>query len=191
MNPAMAALASLPGLDLPGLALIGLTGAFGLGLILTHAAIAKLRHRAVLAGVVANYRLVPEVLVGPVAHALPLVELALGLALLAGGQRLAVAPAALLMLVFAGAMAINLRRGRSHIDCGCGGPQLRQTLSWALVWRNVALAAIVSLRLLPSAPASVFDLGTAIAGGAALFLTTLLFNAIGTLTASPLALRRS
>jgi hypothetical protein len=186
LNLEMDSLAGLPGLGLAGLA-----GAFAVGLIFTQAAIAKLRHHAELAGVVANYRLLPEPLVAPIAAALPLVELALGLALLAGGLRLAVAPAALLLLVFAAAIAINLRRGRSHIDCGCGGPQLRQTLSWGLVGRNLALTALVSLRLLPAPAASGVDLATAIAGGAALFLVTLLFNAIGTLCASPLALRRS
>jgi hypothetical protein len=37
-------------------------------------------------------------------------------------------------------MAVNLRRGRGHIDCGCGHAELRQPLNWLLVFRNIALA---------------------------------------------------
>lgn len=186
MTPALAS-----GVASPGLSVIGLAGALGVGMIFAHAGLGKVRHRDVMAGIVANYRILPEPLVLPVATMLPFVELMLGLALLAGGQRMAVLPAAALLLVFAGAMAINIRRGRGHIDCGCGRSQLRQPLGWPLVWRNLGLAAIVSLRMLPVPAASGLDLATAIVGGASLFLITLLFNAIGTLFASPLAPRRS
>ncbi|GAA0303373.1 hypothetical protein GCM10009087_11490 [Sphingomonas oligophenolica] len=186
MNAALATVTAMPGLGV-----IGLAGALGVGMIFTHAGISKLQHKELLAGIVANYRLLPEPLVAPVARVLPLVELALGLALLADGQRAAVLPAALLLLAFAGAMAINIRRGRTHIDCGCGRSQLRQTVSWPLVWRNLALVALVLPRLLPAPGTSGLDLATAIAGGAGLFLTTLLFNAIGSLSASPLTAKRS
>lgn len=180
-----------PGALTLGYGVIGLAGALCVGLVFTHAGLVKLQHRQLMPGIVANYRLLPEALVGIVARALPVVELAIGLALLAGGLRLAVLPAALLLIVFAGAMAINLRRGRSHIDCGCGRSDLRETLRWSLVSRNLALAAIVLTRLVPSAPASPLDLVAAIAGGLGMFLITLLFNAIGALAASPLAAKRS
>ena len=186
MNAALATMTAVPGLGV-----VGLAGALGVGMIFTHAGISKLRHRELMAGIVANYRLLPEPLVVPVARALPVVELTLGLALLAGGQRVAVLPAALLLLLFAAAMAINVRRGRTHIDCGCGRSQLRQTVSWPLVWRNLVLAALVLPRLLPAPGTSGLDLATAIVGGASLFLMILLFNAIGSLAASPLAAKRS
>jgi len=184
-------IALTPGVFTPGLGVIGLAGALGVGMVFAHAGLVKLQHRHVMPGIVANYRLLPDALVGIVAGALPIVELAIGLALLAGGLRLAVLPAALLLIVFAGAMAINLRRGRSHIDCGCGRSDLRQTLRWSLVVRNLALAAIVLPRLLPTTTPGALDLATAIAGGVSLFLATLLFNAIGALAASPLAAKRS
>jgi len=186
VNAALATMTAVPGLGV-----VGLAGALGVGMIFTHAGISKLRHRELMAGIVANYRLLPEPLVVPVARALPVVELTLGLALLAGGQRVAVLPAALLLLLFAAAMAINVRRGRTHIDCGCGRSQLRQTVSWPLVWRNLVLAALVLPRLLPAPGTSGLDLATAIVGGASLFLMILLFNAIGSLAASPLAAKRS
>lgn len=175
---------------LPGIGVLGLAGALGIGLVFTHAAISKLQHRDLIPGIVANYRILPEPLIAPVATALPFVELALGLALLTGA-RVAVLPAAALLLAFAAAMAINIRRGRSHIDCGCGRSQLRQTLSWPLVARNAVLAAIVAVHLLPAPTPTGFDLATAMVGGAVLFLMTLLFTAIGALTASPLATKRS
>ena len=175
----------------PGLGILGLAGALGVGMVFVHAAVAKLQHRELMAGVVANYRILPAALVAPVASALPFVELALGVALLAGGQRLAVLPAAMLLLAFAGAMAVNLRRGRGHIDCGCGRSDLRQPLSWSLVWRNLALAALVLLRLPPAPVNNIVDVATAIVGGASIFLIVLLFNAIGTIAASPLSARRS
>jgi hypothetical protein len=57
----------------------------------------------------------------------------------------ALAGAALLVL-YAVAIAVNLRRGRRDIDCGCGGPAGRQTISGGLVVRNgvLALAALGS-----------------------------------------------
>lgn len=178
-------------LALPGLELLGLAGALGVGMIFTHAGVSKLAHRDLIAGIVGNYRLLPEPLVAPVASALPVVELTIGVALLAGGQRIAVLPAAALLLVFAVAMAVNIRRGRSQIDCGCGRSHLRQTLSWPLVARNLVLAAIVLPRLLPAPAADGLALATAIAGGAGVFLMTVLFNAIATLAVSPLAAKRS
>ena len=179
-----------PGLA-SGLAIGGLAAAMGVGMIFVHTGLAKLQHRDLMPGIVANYRLLPEALVVPVAAALPVVELAIGLALIAGGQRFAVLPAILLLWVFAAAMAVNIRRGRSHIDCGCGRSQLRQTLSWPLVGRNLALSAIALPGLLPRAAPGPLDLAIAGAGGAGLFLIILLFNAIGALAASPLAAKRS
>ena len=40
-------------------------------------------------------------------------------------------------------MVINLARGRSDIDCGCGGEPL--PLSWALVARNLLLMVMCAL----------------------------------------------
>jgi hypothetical protein len=45
-------------------------------------------------------------------------------------------------------MAINIRRGRRHIDCGCFQSALKQTLSWILVARNGVLALLLGLALL-------------------------------------------
>ena len=176
-----------------GLGILGLAGAMAVGLVFVQAGLAKLRHRELLTGVVANYRLLPASLVGPVATLLPPVELLVGIALLLGGHWLAATGAMALLLVFAAAMAINVGRGRSQIDCGCGRSQLRQPLSWLLVGRNVALSAVLLPRLLPTpaqTPAlTLTDVTIAFAGGLAIFVIVQLFNAIGALAASPLVPR--
>ena len=171
----------------------GLAGAIGTGIVFVEAGLAKLRHRELVPGVVANYRLLSEALVAPVAMLLPPVELGLGLALIAsvflgGALHWVALAAAALFLAFALGMAINIRRGRSHIDCGCGRSQLRQPLGWGLVARNVVLAMLVSVHAI--APAQGFvpaDLALALAAGVCLFLFFLLFNALAALAASPLA----
>jgi uncharacterized membrane protein YphA (DoxX/SURF4 family) len=67
------------------------------------------------------YRLLPEGLVGPVAFGLPVVEIAVGLALLAGVfVRTAALAAAALMVVFLAAVGSAWARGL-QIDCGCFG----------------------------------------------------------------------
>lgn len=172
------------------LAICGGVGAVGNGLVFLMAGVAKLRNRRVFPGVVANYRLLPVALIGPVAAVLPVVEIGLGVALLAG-LSLAAVPAALLLLVFAGAMAVNIGRGRTHIDCGCGASELRQPLGRALVLRNVVLAALLvpSTVLLPPAGSAAW--AVSLAGGATLYLLTLLVNALAALGAGPLAQERN
>jgi hypothetical protein len=177
----------------------GLTGAIGTGIVFVEAGLAKLRHRDLVPGVVANYRLLPMAAVAPVAAMLPIVELTLGLGLIAsvfagGALRLIGVPAAVLFVVFAGAMAINIRRGRRAIDCGCGRSQLRQPLRWGLVLRNLVLAALVAVHAWPLAAGqtvAAIDIALALVAGAAVFLMFLVFNALAALAASPLASRRS
>jgi uncharacterized membrane protein YphA (DoxX/SURF4 family) len=155
------------------------------GLIFLTAGATKLRHRALLPGVIANYRLLPNRLEEPVAALLPFVELALGLALILGLAPLPVLFVIALLLGFALAMAINIRRGRTHIDCGCGHPELRQPLSWMLVGRNLLLALLLAPRLLSAPPLSPVDTAVAATAGLALCLITLLVQSVAALAASP------
>jgi hypothetical protein len=92
------------------------------------------------------YRLLPDALVTPVALALPALELVAGLTLLAPSFRNAGALlAAALLAIVTGAVAINLARGRTDIDCGCGGAEGRQRLSRGLVVRNAVLLLAVAV----------------------------------------------
>lgn len=173
-----------------GLGIIGLAVSIGIGLILLLSGVAKFRHRMLLEGVVANYRILPRPLVAPVAFALPYIETAVGGLLIAGLRPLPQIIAIVLLLAFAAGMAINVRRGRGHIDCGCGLSSLRQPLGWPLVARNLCIAALLLLALPVSPPVSGGAIAAAAAGGLALFLCYLVFNAIDALSRSSKAAYR-
>jgi hypothetical protein len=157
-----------------------------LGLVFLTASAHKLRHAAVFPAILANYRILPRGLAAPVARILPWGELALGLALLTQAAQPWAELAALLLLgAFAGAMAVNLRRGRAHIDCGCGQSALRQTLGWPLVGRNLGLAllAVPGLLATPRLSAAAPDTVVGVAAGAGVFVLYLLFNTLSALPA--------
>jgi uncharacterized membrane protein YphA (DoxX/SURF4 family) len=89
--------------------------------VLVVAGALKLPDPAEAVRAVRAYRLLPEALVEPVAFGLPVVEVAVGLALLAGVfVRTAAIAAAVLMAVFTAAVASAWARGL-QIDCGCFG----------------------------------------------------------------------
>jgi uncharacterized membrane protein YphA (DoxX/SURF4 family) len=114
------------------------------------AAIGKLRDTAAFTQAVAAYRLLPASAVAPIAKALPYLELLVAAAwLIPLARPLAALASALLLVVFATAIAVNLTRGRSHIDCGCNVRQ-KQRLSWWLVFRNLALTILGLCMLLPT-----------------------------------------
>ena len=147
-----------------------------LSLVFLTAAVGKIRHRLAFQGVVANYRLVPEFAVPAFALLLPLAEAAVAGALLFVPPYWPELAAAVLLMTFAAAMAINLRRGRRHIDCGCFQSALKQTLRWTLVARNAGLALLLAL------PAAVPEVALSESGVAeALFTGTLLFVLLQTM----------
>jgi uncharacterized membrane protein YphA (DoxX/SURF4 family) len=96
---------------------------------------------------VANYRLLPAMLVTPVAYCLPFAEIAAAGLLGLGVLPVVVATAlTLLLLAFAAAVAVNLLKGHV-IDCGCAGSAAApQVISWRHVvtdiWLAVAAAAV-------------------------------------------------
>jgi hypothetical protein len=159
-------------------------------LLFLAAGIDKLRHRDLLPGVIANYRLLPEALVAPAAWLLPPVELAVAAGLLLGplaGFGLMPALAATgLLLLFAAAMAINIGRGRRHIDCGCGHAGLRQQLGWGQVLRNLVLAAGLAMGLAVPSAAGLggAELAMAMISGLVGWLLLLLFQSLRGLTGS-------
>jgi hypothetical protein len=122
-----------------------------LGLLFIVATVHKLRDPRTFAATLADYRLLPVRLAGVASAALVGAELAVAAAL-ALHRRAGLAGAAALLVLYAGAMAINLARGRRHIDCGCAGPAARRSISGRLVVRNLALAGIALVALAPVAP---------------------------------------
>lgn len=129
--------------------------------VLTHAAAAsiaavlliggieKLREPILFADALANYRLIPTAAVPAMARLLPAAELVAGAMLLPLGSRGIGALLALsLLLLVTAAVAINVLRGRTRIDCGCGF-QVHMPLSTGLLLRNLLL---IGLTLAAAAP---------------------------------------
>lgn len=110
-----------------------------LAIVLALAALHKLRDRATFQGQLGGYDLLPEGLIHPASRAIPLIELAVALFLVARSEHAALG-AVLLFVTYGAAMTINLARGRREIDCGCGGVDGAQQLHPALVIRNLLLA---------------------------------------------------
>jgi len=102
-----------------------------------HKLIAFPQFRQTLEG----YRIVPEAISQIVAPVVVAIELLLALGCLRG-TTVAAMVSAVLLLLYAGAIEINLHRGRHAMDCGCLGAAGRRGLTRALVWRNVALAVL-------------------------------------------------
>ena len=122
-------------------------------LVFATAVAGKITHRHELAGVVANYRLLPEALSVPAAWGTVALEILVVLSLVGGLYlKAGVALAIALLSLFAVAMAINLVRGRREIDCGCFQSGLRQTLSGGLIGRNLVLSAALSSLFVATTP---------------------------------------
>jgi hypothetical protein len=151
-----------------------------IALVFLSAATAKMRNWPIFRGVVANYRLLPQALVGPVTYVLPPVEAAIGAMLPTGlFAPWAEAAAAVLLGAFAVAMGINLLRGRRQIDCGCFQGALKQPLRWALVGRNALLALLlVAVDAAPSGRPDGWAVVNGILAGGALFVVLQSFNAL-------------
>ncbi|MCP8466422.1 methylamine utilization protein MauE [Pseudomonas sp. ZM23] len=120
-----------------------IASAVAVGVLLASAASHKLRAPMRFARQVEDYGLLPAGLVGPVARTLPVVEGAVAFALLVPASRhVAALAATALILLYAGAIGINLWRGRRDMDCGCSGPGQMQPLRPVLLLRNAIIAAL-------------------------------------------------
>jgi uncharacterized membrane protein YphA (DoxX/SURF4 family) len=117
-----------------------------LGGVFVAAGVLKLPDPGAAVRAVRAYRLLPETLVVPVAFGLPVVEIAVGLALIVGVfVRTAAVASAVLLAVYVAAVASAWARGL-QIDCGCfgGGGQVAagQTAYPSEVLRDAALLVV-------------------------------------------------
>ncbi|MGE0625649.1 MAG: MauE/DoxX family redox-associated membrane protein [Pseudomonadales bacterium] len=142
---------------------------FAAGLF-ASAALHKVRTFAEFTGFVSGYRLLPEGLVRLGSGVIVAAELAAIPAALGLIPGLAQLPA-LLLLAYAGAMGVNLLRGRNDIDCGCGGTPM--PISWAAVVRNLVLAAAFGWAA--ALPGNAFSLFSGFSGAPMLAMTVLGF----------------
>jgi len=120
--------------------------------ILAGAACQKLTDLRALRALVKQYAILPRTWVTPVAFSLPYFELATAIAMVLPGTRRQASLTALgLLVIFTLAIAINLRRGQTDLDCGCHFGGARIPLSGALIVRN----GLLTLWLVPVAGAAV------------------------------------
>ena len=157
----------MPALD-PAI-LAALRGA--LALLLLRAALHKLGDRDGFRAALAGYELLPAAAEPAAALLLPAFECAAALLLVAPATaRIGARLAATLLSVYTAAIAAALRRGRSDVACGCGGPAGELALSGGLLGRNAVLlvvAALCSAPLRARAPGWI-DLLTIVGGAAVL-----------------------
>ncbi len=123
---------------------------FGLLLVTTiallfgSAAVHKLRDLRHFDEIFAAYEILPARAGGHLGRIIPALELLVALGLLSEVTRVyAAAAGAVLLLTYALAIGINLRRGRRDLSCGCGGPNDRRPIAPWMVGRNIVLALVL------------------------------------------------
>lgn len=158
---------------------LGLAVRTAVALILAGAGAAKLRAPGRFRSALSHYRVVPAAAVPAVAQMVGPAELALAMALvLAPASPLPAVLASALLLLFAGAIAINLRRGRTAIDCGCSFGRGGQPIHAVMVSRNLLIAAALLAAAFAPQPRSVAVFALAVCAGAILFLLYCVLNQI-------------
>lgn len=143
--------------------------------LLAAAAWHKLSDRVRFRGILSAYQVLPEALVAPAAWFVALVEIALAVAWASGWSLEPAAWAtACLLSLYTLAIGVNLLRGRTYIDCGCGfGAHGVQQLSGRLLLRNAVLIALALAAALPPAPRELILVDYAGLAGACLVLALL------------------
>ena len=139
-------------------------GIFGL------AALHKLRAPAYYAGILADWfpGLSSYKQLGIAAGA---VELAVVLCLITPqGRGAGLLAVALLLLVYAASMGLQLSRGRRDIRCGCAGPASSVSISPSLLLRNLLCAALALSAINPGAASAITFSSGALSLALALFL---------------------
>ena len=155
-----------------------LAGAFAL--LFVSAALHKFLDLGGFSEALQAYRVAPAAF-AKLSFLVPVLEFFVGFALLAGAARAGAAAAgAVLLTVYAGAMAINLGRGRRDLTCGCGGPNDKRPIAAWMVWRNLALALVLLLMSLPWS-ARPLDACDALTIGAGTAVAALLYMSLDTL----------
>lgn len=146
---------------------IGLLLVAAIALLFASASAHKLRDLRRFDEIFTAYGVLPSLTRWQVSRAIPLLELAVAAGLVFDGSRVgAVLVGIGLLLLYAGAIGINLRRGRRDLACGCGGPDERRPIAPWMVWRNILIAAALAFVLVPwtARPLNLTDAVTVVFG---------------------------
>jgi hypothetical protein len=142
-----------------------------LALLFAAAGLSKLWHLAAFRTAIAGYALLPTPAVAPAAVLLALAEVAAApLLLWPAGAVAGAAGLGALLLLFSAALAINLWRGRTDIDCGCwmfgAKPETQGSIGAGTLVRNAVLGALLVAAILPTTGRvlSLLDLSTVLMG---------------------------
>jgi uncharacterized membrane protein YphA (DoxX/SURF4 family) len=129
---------------------VGLLLACVVALLFGSAAVHKLRDLRGFDEIFAAYGVAGAISRWRLAWLVPVLELVTAVGLLIDATRLyAAVLGAVLLVSYALAIGINLRRGRRDLACGCGGPDERRPIASWMVWRNVLIALVVLSALVP------------------------------------------
>ena len=121
-----------------------------LSVLFASAATHKVLNRALFAGQLSAYRLVPPALVGVGVFLLPLLEFSLATALLIPFMsKLALGGSSFLLVFYGMVMLSAIMRGHSSIDCGCSGADGATSISYWHIIRNFLLGLIAVVGALP------------------------------------------
>lgn len=130
--------------------------------LLVFAGIHKLKNADYYAGILSDY--LPVLFIYPfVLNALRVLlgvaEVLLAISLLIEPARpVALFLTAILLLIYAAAMAAQMMMGRKDIACGCAGPAAQTSISAGLVIRNIVLSSIIAITLFLPKQAMPMDL---------------------------------
>jgi hypothetical protein len=154
--------------------------------LFASAALHKWRNLRSFEEAFAAYALLPQITQRHLTWLVPLSETVVAVGLLARATRADSAiVGALLLLGYAGAIALNLQRGRRDIACGCGGPDQRRPIAGWMAWRNLVLALLLGIAVCPWSGRAItwMDGATILFGAAAATAVYLCIDRLGQLTA--------
>lgn len=151
----------------------------GLLVLFVFSLVHKLRNLPLFNENIRDYRLTAEGMNAVVAAAILFVEFSIVI-LLVAKPPIGFCLAGIMLLLYAGAMLVNLLRGRSTIDCGCGRAGAGQTISYALVIRNIVISLLAFLATQGLFVTSISQ-PQLLLGMAGLLVTVLLYSAINEL----------
>jgi hypothetical protein len=129
-------------------------------LLFASAGVHKLRDIGRFDEIFAAYEIVPAAWGTMISRLVPILEIAVAVGLAVKVSRPYAAAFGIVMLAgYAVAIAVNLRRGRRDLACGCGGPGDRRPIAAWMIGRNavIALAAAAVFTAWSARPLSATD----------------------------------
>jgi hypothetical protein len=126
-----------------------------------------------------GYEILPGHIVGAVSYVLPLCESLIAISLCLEALRArAIVAAAFMLLTYALAIAVNLKRKRRYIDCGCAGFGERRPIAPWMVVRNLACALLlIAFDVLPWSARALRWTDVVTVGGGTLIIAFLYLTA--------------